>query len=114
VLLVLPSGASKPSTADVYAAFDARGGERGFGERRAALLRALESVASAIDLAELPPNDLASSPLADELLRLGAFRADATGAGPVAYGLFADRDDAEHARASLEPRVAATWIAEPA
>ena len=34
------------------------------------------------DLAALPPNDLASSPLADELRALGAFRADVTGAGP--------------------------------
>jgi 4-diphosphocytidyl-2-C-methyl-D-erythritol kinase len=113
VLLVLPDGVSKSSTADVYAAFDTRGGDAGFDARRAQLLDALEGVAAPADLAALPPNDLASSPLVGELRRLGAFRADATGAGPVAYGLFADRDDAEHARSSLRARVAGTWIAEP-
>ena len=41
------------------------------------------------DLAALPPNDLASSPLAAELLAAGAFRADVSGAGPTVYGLFA-------------------------
>jgi len=113
VLLAVPNGASKSSTADVYAAFDARRGETGFAERRAHLFEALDGVRAAKDLADLPPNDLASSPLARELLGLGAFRADVTGAGPVAYGLFVDRDGAERARASLERRVARTWMAEP-
>ena len=40
------------------------------------------------DLAALPPNDLASSPLAAELRAAGAFRADVSGAGPAVYGLF--------------------------
>jgi 4-diphosphocytidyl-2-C-methyl-D-erythritol kinase len=113
VLLVLPKGVTKSSTADVYAAFDARRGDAGFAERRARLLETLEGVGAPADLAELPPNDLASSPLTAELLRLDAFRADASGAGPVAYGLFVDRDGAERARASLQSRVARTWIAEP-
>ena len=113
VLLALPNGVAKSSTADVYAAFDARRGDAGFAERRARLLEALEGVGEPEDLARLPPNDLASSPLTAELLRLGAFHADATGAGPVAYGLFVDRGGAERARASLETRVAGTWIAEP-
>ena len=43
-----------------------------------------------------------SSPLADELRALGAFRADVSGAGPAVYGLFDDRAEAdaaaEHAR----------------
>ena len=112
-LLVLPRSAAKSSTADVYAAFDARRGETGFAERRAHLFETLDGVRASKDLADLPPNDLASSPLARELLGLGAFRADVTGAGPVAYGLFVDRDSAERARASLERRVARTWIAEP-
>ena len=47
------------------------------------------------DLAALPANDLASSPLAHELRAAGAFRADVSGAGPMVYGLFADRDRAE-------------------
>ncbi len=113
VLLVVPNGASKSSTANVYAAFDARRGETGFAERRAHLFETLDGVRASKDLADLPPNDLASSPLARELRGLGAFRADVTGAGPVAYGLFVDRDSAERARASLESRVARTWIAEP-
>ena len=53
------------------------------------------------DLAALPPNDLASSPLAGELLRLGAFRADVSGAGPTVYGLFHHRRHAEAARRAL-------------
>ena len=37
ILLLLPRGVRKSSTADVYRAFDARAGERGFAERAAAL-----------------------------------------------------------------------------
>jgi len=113
VLLALPHGAVKASTADVYAAFDARRGDVGFDDRRAALLGALERLARAADLGHLPSNDLASSPLAPELRDLGAIRADATGAGPVAYGVFPDRDAAERAAAALGHR-ASTWVATPA
>ncbi len=113
VLLVLPQGAVKSSTADVYAAFDARHGEHEFEERRDRLLRALDRVAMPADLAALPPNDLAASPLAAELERLGAFRADVTGAGPVVYGLFPDRESAAAAKEALSDRVAASWVAEP-
>ena len=52
----------------------------------------------------LPPNDLASSPLADELLALGAFRADVSGAGPAVYGLFHDRGRGKAAAAAPERR----------
>ena len=38
VLLVVPHGDNKPSTADIYADFDARDGAAGFDGRRAALL----------------------------------------------------------------------------
>ena len=51
--------------------FDERDGAAGFAERRAALLAALAPVESARDLAALPPNDLASSPLAQELIERG-------------------------------------------
>ena len=112
VLLALLGGATKTSTADVYAAFDVRRGELGFDERREALVDALDGLATAAELAELPSNDLATSPLADELGELGAFRADVTGAGPVVYGLFADEADARRAARALERR-AATWIAAP-
>ncbi len=114
ILLVLPAGALKTSTADVYASFDAHAGETGFEERRDALLGALARIASRDDLAGLPPNDLASSPLAGELRDCGAFRADASGAGPVVYALFADTGAARRARAALGSRVAASWLAEPA
>ena len=106
VVLVLPTGEKKASTAAVYAAF--RGAD-GFDERRAALERAL----AAGDLAALPPNDLASSPLAAELRELGAFRADVTGAGPVVYGLFDDRERAALARAVVAGRGRA-WLTAPA
>lgn len=112
VVLALPSGSAKGSTAAVYEAFDARGGEEGFQERRAALLLALEEVSRPRDLAALPPNDLASSPLADELRALGAFRADVTGAGPAVYGLFHHRDEARAAERRLR-RLGRSWVTVP-
>ncbi len=60
----------------------------------------------------LPRNDLAASPLSDELVGLGAFRADVTGAGPVVYGLFDTEPAAAAAAAALTGR-ARTWIAFP-
>jgi 4-diphosphocytidyl-2-C-methyl-D-erythritol kinase len=113
VLLVLPRSAVKSSTEHVYADFDARGGERGYEERRATLLGALERVERPRDLATLPSNDLASSPLASELTSLGAFRADVTGAGPTVYGLFLHGHQARAAqkRISSEGR---TWLTAPA
>jgi 4-diphosphocytidyl-2-C-methyl-D-erythritol kinase len=94
VLLLFPNGAVKESTASVYARFDR---EARFEQRRKYLLEALK----AGDLASLPPNDLASSPLAARLAELGAFRADVSGAGPAVYGLFVDAQQAERAAASL-------------
>ena len=101
VLLLFPEGAVKSSTADVYEAFDRRGGEEGFEARCRSLLEALRSVRTPRDLAALPPNDLASSPLAAELERLGAFRADVSGAGPALYGLFDEESAAGVAAAEL-------------
>ena len=106
VLVVLPAGEEKASTASVYESFS---GADGFAERRAALDRALEDG----DIAALPPNDLASSPLADDLLELGAFRADVSGAGPAVYGLFAEEEQAEAAREALANR-GQTWLTKPA
>ena len=113
VVLVLPKSARKPSTGDVFAAFDARGGEQGFEGRRAQLLTALEAVRRPRDLAALPPNDLASSPLAAELLQLGAFRADVTGAGPTVYGLFLHGAHARAAQRQLSSK-GRTWLTAPA
>ena len=42
VVLVLPSGVAKTSTADVYQAFDDRARSAGFEERRTELMRVLE------------------------------------------------------------------------
>jgi 4-diphosphocytidyl-2-C-methyl-D-erythritol kinase len=113
VVLLLPRTARKESTAAVYAAFDERAGERGYAERRAALQEALSQVRRPRDLAALPPNDLAFSPVADDLLRLGAFRADVSGAGPVVYGLFHHRDQAAAAERALR-RHGRTWLSVPA
>jgi 4-diphosphocytidyl-2-C-methyl-D-erythritol kinase len=113
VVLVLPRYAEKPSTASVYAAFDERGGVDGWEERRDALLATLDAVRRPRDLAALPRNDLASSSVADELVALGAFRADVSGAGPTVYGLFHHKPVAEAAKRALK-RPGGTWITAPA
>ena len=112
VVLALPEGETKESTTAVYHRFDEREGAAGFDERRAALLGTLAAVERSRDLAALPRNDLASSPLSDELERLGAFRADVSGAGPAVYGLFEREGGAE--RAARELRGAGrTWLTRP-
>jgi 4-diphosphocytidyl-2-C-methyl-D-erythritol kinase len=113
VLLVQPRDATKASTRAAYEAFDARGGAEGFEARSAALRDALARVERARDLAALPTNDLASSPLADTLRGLGAFRADVTGAGPVVYGLFHHRAAATAAQRAIRAH-GRTWLTEPA
>jgi 4-diphosphocytidyl-2-C-methyl-D-erythritol kinase len=105
VLLLLPDGAVKRSTADVYRAFDARGGERGFERRVAELEAALRSR----DLTKLPRNDLASSPHSTTLVELGAVRADVTGAGPVVYALFTTEGQAAQAGRAIEP-LGRVWL----
>jgi 4-diphosphocytidyl-2C-methyl-D-erythritol kinase len=97
----------------VYAAFDARGGADGWDERRAALLDALELVKRPRDLAALPANDLASSPVAERLRALGAFRSDVSGAGPAVYGLFHHEAHAKAAKRALRG-VGQTWLTAPA
>lgn len=105
ILLVLQRGARKSSTAAVYEEFDRGNGHEGFEERRAELERALVLG----DLAALPANDLAGSPLAAELREHGAFRADVTGAGPAVYGLFAEEAEAVTAAGAFEGR-GGVWI----
>jgi 4-diphosphocytidyl-2-C-methyl-D-erythritol kinase len=112
VVLVLQHGANKASTGDVYYEFDAREGADGWQDRREELERALAEVRRPRDLAALPRNDLTSSPLVDELLGLGAFRADVTGAGPTVYGLFHHRPQAAAAERELR-RHGRTWITVP-
>lgn len=112
VVLVMPAGAVKASTRDVYGAFDARAGGLGYEGRRAHLLDALAAVQDARDLALLPPNDLASSPLCERLLQAGAFRADVSGAGPCVYGLFSHRGEAVAAARALRP-TGRSWVTAP-
>jgi 4-diphosphocytidyl-2-C-methyl-D-erythritol kinase len=113
VLVLLPHDGAKTSTGDVYAAFDDRHGPAGFAERRQLLLDRLADVQRPRDFAQLPPNDLASSPLAEAILDAGAFRADVSGAGPAIYGLFHQRKDADAAKRALRP-LGRTWLAAPA
>jgi 4-diphosphocytidyl-2-C-methyl-D-erythritol kinase len=112
VLLVLPHADEKQSTGDVYARFDERNGATGYEDRLAELRSALAAVRRPRDLAALPPNDLASSPIADELIARGAFRADVSGAGPTVYGLFHRRAEAVEAAAVVR-RLGRTWITVP-
>ena len=97
----------------MYAAFDARKGAAGWAERRQHLLDQLAKVERPRDLAALPPNDLASSPFAEEIRAAGAFRVDVSGAGPAVYGLFQQRHDADAARRALRG-LGRTWLAAPA
>jgi len=112
VVLVVPHGATKDSSGAVYAEFDARAGAAGFDARAAGLRDALGAVTAPLDLAALPPNDLASSPLARELEALGAFRADVSGAGPTVYGLFTTEAEAESAVGRLTGQ-GRTFVARP-
>jgi len=113
IVLALPHDTRKDSTAAVYAAFDAREGALGWEARASALRATVTGAQRPRDLAGLPPNDLARSPLSDELRGLGAFHADVSGAGPTVFGLFHHRDAAEAARGALRRR-ARTWITAPA
>jgi 4-diphosphocytidyl-2-C-methyl-D-erythritol kinase len=108
VVLLLPTGEKKASTAAVYAEFDRRNGADGFATRRDRLVEAL----TARDLRKLPPNDLASSHLSTELKRCGAFRADVSGAGPCLYGLFERGQEADVAARKLAS-LGATWVCRP-
>jgi 4-diphosphocytidyl-2-C-methyl-D-erythritol kinase len=113
VLLVLPHGERKSSTAAVYEDFDARGAECGYEARRRQLLEVLERIRRTRDLAALPPNDLAASAVGDELRELGAFRADVSGAGPAVYGLFEHHAAAVAAQEALRGH-GQSWLTVPA
>jgi 4-diphosphocytidyl-2-C-methyl-D-erythritol kinase len=116
VLVAVPARAAKLSTGDVYRRFDVLGGGPDFEERRAALLGAIEACRRPRDFAAFPPNDLAEAAggraLADELVGLGAFRADVSGAGPAVYALFHHRPQAA-AAARATASLARSWITVP-
>jgi 4-diphosphocytidyl-2-C-methyl-D-erythritol kinase len=116
VVVALPRLARKHSTADVYRRYDELGADNGFVERKAALLEALEGLRRPREFAAFPANDLAAaaggSPLVEELLAHGAFRADVSGAGPAVYGLFHHRQQALAAARKLRAR-ARTWVVAP-
>ncbi len=116
VVVALDPATDKPSTAVVYRRFDEQRRGSGFEERRALLLSALRDCGRAPGLASLPGNDLApvagSSDLAARLASAGAFRADVSGAGPAAYGLFLRRRDAERAAREL-PAGTRRWVVTP-
>ena len=111
VLLLLPHGARQG--VDRRRLRGASTAAAGFAERRARVLEIASHATAPADLAALPPNDLASSPLAAELVAAGAFRADVSGAGPTLYGLFPDRAAAERAAAQVG-HLGRVWIADPA
>lgn len=116
VLLALPDDIEKSSTAEIYGRFDRAKGERGYAERRADLLAVLAGSGRASDLGLLPANDLGPHtgglPLVQELADLGAFRADVSGAGPAAYGLFSHQRQALAARERLRGAKQA-WVTVP-
>jgi 4-diphosphocytidyl-2-C-methyl-D-erythritol kinase len=113
IVLALPHDVRKESTAAVYRAFDERDGASGWEERAARFTETVQSVERPRDFANLPPNDLARSPLTDQLKTLGAFHADVSGAGPSVYGLFHHRTHAERAHRALRT-AARTWLTAPA
>jgi 4-diphosphocytidyl-2-C-methyl-D-erythritol kinase len=114
VLLVLPQGQRKESTAAVYDAATPRS-EPDFAARRRALREALRRLEIVRELADLPRNDLvgaASASAIAELTALGAFRADLSGAGPTVYGLFESEGEARSADRVLR-RTGSTWVTRP-
>jgi len=112
VVLLLPKGAVKASTAAVYGSFDKRGGAAGYDERAEHLRTRLAAIGRAADLGSLPANDLAASSLETEIRKAGAFRAGVSGAGPILYGLFDDRAAANSAARRLR-RHGSTWSTVP-
>jgi 4-diphosphocytidyl-2-C-methyl-D-erythritol kinase len=110
IVLVVPEGVVKPATAEVYSRFDR---DEGFEARRRELVGRVRKIRRPTDLDLLPPNDLASSPLAAKLRALGAFRADVSGAGPTVYGLFVNERAARAAAESVRT-AGRVWMTAPA
>ena len=116
LVVALPLGAAKASTAEVYRRFDELGGGPGFEERRVGLLAAVEACRRPRDFAAFPPNDLAAAAgggeIVEELRAAGALRADVSGAGPSVYGVFSHRAEARAAARGIARR-ARSWVTVP-
>ena len=115
VVLALPPGAGKESTAAVYGSLPSTASRAGFDARRSALREALRAVLEPQELGMLPVNALvpAPEPAIGQLLHaFGAFRVDVSGAGPTVYGLFEHAEDARKARVELRA-LARTWLVQP-
>ena len=111
--LALPLGATKESTAAVYRRFDDRAGADGWkSTRRSAAERA--RCASGGPATSRRSRRTTSRHRRSRLssVRLGAFRADVSGAGPAVYGLFHHRRHAGAARRALRS-AARTWLTVP-
>jgi 4-diphosphocytidyl-2-C-methyl-D-erythritol kinase len=113
------------STRDVYVEADRMGLGRGAAELDAIAARlrsAAGAGASPLDYAELLVNDLQGAALSlmpeiaealSALEEVGAAAALVTGAGPTAFGLFADLAAADRAAASMAPRFAGAIVSAP-
>ena len=77
-----PDGVVKASTGEVYARLRRARRREGLRRARAALPTRSQRCGAATISRALPPNDLASSRSRGGCSRLGAFRADVSGAGP--------------------------------
>ncbi len=88
------------STADVYAAYDRRGGDAGCGSSRSARLPGGIDLGNDLEAAaEALCPDLAR--LRDALERLGPLGVGMSGSGPTLFGVFPSPADAEAARQRL-------------
>jgi 4-diphosphocytidyl-2-C-methyl-D-erythritol kinase len=115
VVLALPLGTAKQSTAAVYSSLPATGTRANFDARWRALREALRTVLEPRELGMLPANALVPAPeptIGGLLHAFGAFRVDVSGAGPTIYGLFEHAEDARKAQAELRAH-ARTWLAQP-
>jgi 4-diphosphocytidyl-2-C-methyl-D-erythritol kinase len=123
--VVLVPGDGGLATADVYAEADRLDLGRDpdeLGGLRDRLREAAGAGASPLEYADLLVNDLQEAALSlrpeiagalEALDRAGAARSLVTGAGPTAFGLFADLAAADRAASGLSPRHAGAIVAAP-
>ncbi len=117
IYTVVAKNAQKPSTAAVYADFDAD--PTPFKGSHTDVIRALETgnvslykkgIFNAFEktiFKSLPEVEA----LKNKMLSLGAFASQMTGAGPTVFGLFEDKKDAERALSALRDERVLSYIA---